>query len=266
MMMQMVRLFGLLGIVALAGASHAQSLADRLRDAGNISFKINNADYAVNINLGQGCVQSFASGTTGAQNAFVINFDPGTLNFTTTLNQIVNTIASNEPVRFVVASVSDNSITWTAEDIPQPVCTIITIEGTGYPFRIDSIYGTIAVDLEEIQCTSDPLGLLNRVVTIQLNNVAATSEVGFTGFVTDAVCTPLIPACARAFNIQLASYGGARLEGDVDCNGCVDDADLLAVLFAFGNTGTNLPEDLNGDGTVDDADLLTVLFAFGSGC
>ena len=265
MMMQMARFFGLLVFAALLSASHAQSLADRLRDAGSVSFKINNADYAVNINLGQGCVQSFASGTTGAQNAFVINFDPGTLNFTTTLNQIVNSIASNEPVRFV-ASVSGNSITWTAENIPQPVCTIITIDGTGYPFRIDSIYGTIAVDLEEIQCTSDPLGLLNRVVTIQLNNVTATSEVGFSGFVTDSVCTPLIPACARAFNLQLASYGGARLQGDVDCNGCVDDADLLAVLFAFGNTGTNLPEDLTGDGTVDDADLLTVLFAFGSGC
>jgi len=264
MMMQMARLFGLLGIVALAGASHAQSLADRLRDAGSVSFKINNADYAVNINLGQGCVQSFASGTTGAQNAFVINFDPGTLNFTTTLNQIVNTIASNEPVRFVVDSVSDNRITWTAQNISQPVCTIITIDGTGYPFRIDSVFGTIAVDLEQIACTSDPLGLLNRVVTIQLNNVTAISEVGFTGFVTDAVCTPLIPACARAFNIQLASYGGARLEGDVDCNGCVDDADLLAVLFAFGGSGG--AEDLNGDGTVDDADLLTVLFAFGSGC
>jgi hypothetical protein len=265
MMMQMVRLFGLLGIVALIGASHAQSLADRLRDAGNISFKINNADYAVNLNLGQGCVQSFASGTTGAQNAFVINFDPGTLNFTTTLNQIVNSIASNEPVRFV-ATVSGNRVTWTAQNISQPVCTTITIEGTGYPFRIDNIYGTIEVDLEEIQCTSDPLGLLNREVAIRLNNVTATSEVGFTGYVTDAVCTPLIPTCARAFNIQLASYGGARLEGDVDCNGCVDDADLLQVLFAFGNTGTNLPEDLNGDGTVDDADLLTVLFAFGSGC
>jgi hypothetical protein len=265
MMMQMVRLFGLLGIVALIGASHAQSLADRLRDAGNISFKINNADYAVNINLGQGCVESFASGTTGAQNAFVINFEPGTLNFTTTLNQIVNTIASTQTVRFV-ASVSGNRITWTAEDIPQPVCTIITIGGTGYPFRIDSVYGTIAVDLEPIACTNDPLGLLNREVTIRLNNVTATSEVGFTGFVTDEVCTTLIPTCARAFNLQLASYGGARLEGDVDCNGCVDDADLLAVLFAFGNTGTNLPQDLNGDRTVDDADLLTVLFAFGSGC
>jgi hypothetical protein len=261
MMMQTARLFGLLGIAALICASNAQSLADRLRDAGNISFKINNADYAVN--LGQGCVVTFASGTTGAQNAFVINFDPGTLDFTTTLNQIVNSIASTQTVRFV-ASVSDNRITWTAQNISQPVCTIITIEGTGYPFRIDDIYGTIEVDLEEIQCTSDPLGLLNREVTIRLNNVTATSEVGFTGYVTDAECTPLIPTCARAFNIQLASYGGARLEGDVDCNGCVDDADLLAVLFAFGGSGG--AEDLNGDRTVDDADLLTVLFAFGSGC
>ncbi len=54
--------------------------------------------------------------------------------------------------------------------------------------------------------------------------------------------------------------------GDVDRDGCVDDADLLAVLFAFGQTGSGLPEDVNGDGAVDDADLLIVLFAFGEGC
>jgi len=55
--------------------------------------------------------------------------------------------------------------------------------------------------------------------------------------------------------------------GDVDANGCVDDADLLAVLFNFGNTGNALGrEDTNCDGIVDDADLLTVLFNFGSGC
>jgi probable HAF family extracellular repeat protein len=55
--------------------------------------------------------------------------------------------------------------------------------------------------------------------------------------------------------------------GDVDNNGCVDDADLLAVLFAFGNTGSNLGRvDVNCDGVVDDADLLQVLFSFGSGC
>jgi photosystem II stability/assembly factor-like uncharacterized protein len=54
--------------------------------------------------------------------------------------------------------------------------------------------------------------------------------------------------------------------GDVDGNGCVDDADLLAVLFIFGQSGAGLPEDVNRDGIVDDADLLLVLFNFGNGC
>jgi hypothetical protein len=52
----------------------------------------------------------------------------------------------------------------------------------------------------------------------------------------------------------------------VDLNGCIDDADLLAILFAFGNTGQFLPEDVTCDGVVDDADLLQVLFNFGNGC
>lgn len=56
-----------------------------------------------------------------------------------------------------------------------------------------------------------------------------------------------------------------KLQGDVNCDGCVDDSDLLAVLFRFGQTGM-FPEDLNGDNTVDDSDLLIVLFNFGAGC
>ncbi|GBC92057.1 hypothetical protein HRbin15_00519 [bacterium HR15] len=63
-------------------------------------------------------------------------------------------------------------------------------------------------------------------------------------------------------------------EGDTNGDGCVDDADLLRVLFAFGTEGTEEPtyhiplrhEDINYDGIVDDADLLLVLFNFGSGC
>jgi hypothetical protein len=60
----------------------------------------------------------------------------------------------------------------------------------------------------------------------------------------------------------------AQVGGNPDTNGdgCVDDADLLAVLFAFGQTGSNFAEDINCDEVVDDADLLSVLFAFGSGC
>jgi hypothetical protein len=58
---------------------------------------------------------------------------------------------------------------------------------------------------------------------------------------------------------------GFPRRGDVDRNGCVDDADLLRVLFHFGGRGYR-NEDLNWDGIVDDADLLEVLFHFGSGC
>jgi hypothetical protein len=54
--------------------------------------------------------------------------------------------------------------------------------------------------------------------------------------------------------------------GDVDANGCIDDADLLAILFAFGCSSGCGREDTNCDGVVDDADLLQVLFNFGSGC
>jgi hypothetical protein len=56
------------------------------------------------------------------------------------------------------------------------------------------------------------------------------------------------------------------VEGDVNSNGCTDDSDLLAVLFAFGEQGCASPADLNNDGVVDDSDLLIVLFNFGNGC
>jgi hypothetical protein len=51
--------------------------------------------------------------------------------------------------------------------------------------------------------------------------------------------------------------------GDVVGDNIIDDADLLVVLFEFGNS-TNAPADVNGDGIVDDADLLIVLFNFGA--
>lgn len=54
-------------------------------------------------------------------------------------------------------------------------------------------------------------------------------------------------------------------EGDIVRDGCVDDTDLLTLLFDFGQAG-NLPSDVNQDGRVDDADLLLVLFHFGRGC
>ncbi|GBC92010.1 Alkaline phosphatase [bacterium HR15] len=53
---------------------------------------------------------------------------------------------------------------------------------------------------------------------------------------------------------------------DLNRDGCVDDNDLLAVLFDFGATGNCMATDINGDGFVSDDDLLLVLFSFGGGC
>jgi hypothetical protein len=75
----------------------------------------------------------------------------------------------------------------------------------------------------------------------------------------DRATTP--PQGARSLP---AGYGLPAARG-CDRNGCVDDADLLRLLFEFGGNGYR-NEDLNWDGTVDDADLLEVLFNFGSGC
>jgi hypothetical protein len=72
----------------------------------------------------------------------------------------------------------------------------------------------------------------------------------------------------RLPNVSIAAQGYAYLRlaftmnGDVNGDNMIDDADLLMVLFEFGNTGSSA--DLNGDGTVDDADLLIVLFNFGA--
>ncbi len=51
---------------------------------------------------------------------------------------------------------------------------------------------------------------------------------------------------------------------DATCDGIVDDADLLQVLFNFGAQGCNHPADITRDGVADDADLLQVLFNFGA--
>ncbi len=75
----------------------------------------------------------------------------------------------------------------------------------------------------------------------------------------------------QGYNASTGRYEAFLLDtgfprrGDVDRNGCVDDTDLLAVLFAFGGQGYR-NEDLNWNGTIDEADLLQVLFHFGSGC
>ncbi len=94
---------------------------------------------------------------------------------------------------------------------------------------------------------TQPLGLPN----VQVNTVRVVPATGYLMAATYGrgmwrIRPPLAPA------------------GDVNGDGCVDDSDLLIVLFNFGSN--HMQADLNRDGIVDDADLLIVLFNFGGGC
>ena len=97
----------------------------------------------------------------------------------------------------------------------------------------------------------------------------ATGAGDFGPFQTNTTRFVVIGTLPSAFNREVTPGNlnpGDRpaVEGDANCDRCVDDADLLQVLFNFGGSDPN--SDINSDGTVDDADLLTVLFNFGSGC
>ena len=70
----------------------------------------------------------------------------------------------------------------------------------------------------------------------------------------------------RVDNLNLSGAVGVNWEfpigGDVNDDDIINDADLLAVLFAFGSN--DFWADADGDGVVNDADLLMVLFNFGA--
>lgn len=85
-----------------------------------------------------------------------------------------------------------------------------------------------------------------------------------TGTVQVRVSVPGWLARRQTLNISgNLTVDWSLLNGDANRDNRIDDADLLMVLFDFGQTG-QVPSDLNGDNRVDDADLLIVLFNFGA--
>ncbi len=93
---------------------------------------------------------------------------------------------------------------------------------------------------------------------------AANPVAGWTG--TTSAGGPYTITLRGAYFV---SQGGCQqtpsCDGDANRDGVVNDADLLIVLFQFGQSGFGLQGDVNNDGTVNDADLLIVLFNFGCG-
>jgi hypothetical protein len=157
-------------------------------------------------------------------------------------------------------------VRWFASDDPNQ-CVTVNIGGTTVQALVTRIEGALQGIITRIPCQANPYDSDWRSVSLLINENGgdANNYLRAEGYLF-CVQIPTAFTVARIFNMDWDAYGGGILAGDVNRDGIVDDADLLAVLFAFGQTGSGLPEDINGDGVVDDADLLTVLFNFGSTC
>lgn len=126
------------------------------------------------------------------------------------------------------------------------------------------IVSTTAPDFWEVTAFPQTIDLLTDATADNLRNVTLPLTADITGALQQRFLMPLF-----SFRQTRVLYGlnvPFLSPTDIDLNGCVDDSDLLRILFQFGATGFLLPEDVDGNGTVDDGDLLQVLFAFGSGC
>jgi hypothetical protein len=109
--------------------------------------------------------------------------------------------------------------------------------------------------------TGDPNNRINKVF------IASGSGTSWTPYAELLGNEPLPNGSTpNAYGFDIFNFtsgvGPDPSKGDVNLDGIVDDADLLAVLFEFGSS--NAAVDVNSDGIVDDADLLTVLFNFGT--
>ena len=124
--------------------------------------------------------------------------------------------------------------------VGQPIMVELRAPGSQTPLRT-----------ETVQLQSGGSYSLYRVAS-------GTYDVAFRGshWLRKVVRNVVVSNCVYGVNTSL-------INGDVNGDNRIDDADLLRVLFTFGQTGASLPEDLDGDGRVDDADLLIVLFRFG---
>ncbi|MFN4032389.1 MAG: peptidoglycan DD-metalloendopeptidase family protein [Fimbriimonadales bacterium] len=133
------------------------------------------------------------------------------------------------------------------------------IRMSGQPLRVDT------------NCRLSGLGYVGPPIT-------GTASVSSVPANIAGRCSPY-PNCPNRFDegdSEIPTEGGDRSVeplpeeiiiylADIDGNGCVDDADLIALLIRFGET-VDSAEDINWDGIVDDADLIALLMDFGAGC
>lgn len=255
------------GLSAFACVWASAQVASILEANGSLSWKFNSGQYQIT-----GALNMSGSIDPSDPLAFTfqdLNNDGIALDVRLSIQDLIPGIGINYDIDLIATVISDSPtqaiIRWFASDNPNR-CETVNIGGNEVTAKITHIEGALQALVTPIDCQPDPFGVLNRNVNLRLdeNGGDANNYLLAQGYLF-CLQDPSFWTEARILGMDWEGYGGGSANGDVDGNGCVDDADLLAVLFAFGSTDGGCA-DVSSDGIVDDADLLTVLFNFGSGC
>ncbi len=110
--------------------------------------------------------------------------------------------------------------------------------------RIDGESNITCVDSVPVSL----LGIAVRTLSFDVGATVEHSANNLVGLGTESASIVFDPPCLP----------------DLNGNGSVDFADILAIIGAWGPCGVPCPEDLSGNGQVDFADLLVVISAWGA--
>jgi hypothetical protein len=247
------------------GIATAQ-IANELARGGSISWQFLSGEYEITGAISQ-------SGTFDNSDPLAfplqdLNNDGVALDVLLDLAELLPDVGLNYQVPLIATVVSDDGntaiIRWTGALSPNQ-CIQVDI-GAQVEVLVTNVEASLQAAVTRIACQPDSLGQLPRSVTLQLvpNGGDTYNYLNAQGYLF-CIQQDFARINARIFNMDWIGRGGGipKSLGNVNDDCIVDDADLLAVLFAFGSNSA--AEDTNGDGIVDDADLLTVLFNFGTG-
>ena len=171
------------------------------------------------------------------------------------------------PVLTYTAFTVHGAAYWTGQPVP---CALLSATASGPPSACDpatnafgasvtvSFQGAPSTGSLLVNGTAFPIGSSPR--TVALTGLPSTGEP-----LAVAVSFTAVPNCAATFPGVLQAPVACDCPMDLSGNRVVEVADVLALLAAFGCSGT-CPADLTGDGAVGVADVLVLLSDFGASC
>jgi hypothetical protein len=244
---------------------------DDLRDADRIYFDLRGLTYSYS-----GAISGGGSVSDEQAPPVCIPKQPGSLDIALNLQDFG--LPYNIPIVLAGRALSDDLVEWSTDFYPN-LC--LTVEGV--QVKVKRIWGKLTARLTRQPYFTEPLcGRTFNLIMVPYGGDGGNWLNGEFYALCQEFSFTRVDAQVRSIDYRATSgidyeppdprllYQFTRsqwleliLQGDVNDDGCVDDADLLQVLFAFGCSSGCGAEDVNGDGTVDDADLLTVLFNFG---